>query len=336
MDLAHLDRIAQLADAAMNGLPWLAANENDNIPQNLLDFDSHYWAFSHYLSRPLYQETTLLLKSGQAAHWLPERPRLAVVIPVHEAEQELLSLALDSLRLQVGVDLEIWISVDGRCEDQQLVRGVADQLANHAGSSAISKLEILHNSDNLGVGRCRNRALQHISSPWFTCLDADDIFHPLRCLHALLLLRQLGVQRLNTGWSRVSLRQGKIVLINGRMASHGHNSFMACTSLLSRYGYLADLRVHEDTEYQQRLQYFRVPMQTTAVVGHYLNTEVTPDYQSLSTPLRKEVHVIEGHPYLCGSVIAEADEERLRIHSTYQKRYGELCEAALQVAFPPD
>ena len=77
-------------------------------------------------------------------------------------------------------------------------------------------------------------------------------------------------------------------------------------------------------------------MQTTPVVGHYLNTEITPDYQSLSTPLRKQVHPIEGHAYLCGSVIAEADDERLRIHARHHQRYHDLLADALHSAFPPD
>jgi glycosyltransferase involved in cell wall biosynthesis len=335
--LNHLDLIDRLATATAAALPWVSAEDQDRIQAKLLDFGSHFWTFSHYLSLSLYSETLLLLNSGLAARWLPERPRVAVVVPVYCADRDLLHMALQSLQNQLGVHLDVWISIDGREQDQQLVADVLRQLEAEPGSAAtaIGSLQVLYNSSNVGVGRCRNRALQKLTAPWFTCLDADDIFHPLRCLHALLLLRQLGVERLNTGWSRVSLRQGKIILINGLMASHGHNSFVACTSLLQRYGYLADLRVHEDTEYQQRLQFFQVPMQATSAVGHYLNSEVTPNYQSLSTPLRKHVHPIENHPYLCGSVIAEADDERLNIHKRYQDHYRELFASALQTAFPP-
>ncbi len=333
--LSHLDLIERLATAMVAALPWIAPDEQVGIQAKLLDFGSRFWTFSHYLSQPLYTETLLLLNSGLAASWLPERPRLAVVVPVYRADRELLQMALHSLHSQVGVDLDVWLSIDGRDQDQQLVADVLSQLEAESEATAIGSLRVLHGGSNVGVGRCRNRALRNITTPWFTCLDADDIFHPLRCLHALLLLRQLGVERLNTGWSRVSLRQRKIILINGLMASHGHNSFVACSSLLQRYGYLADLRVHEDTEYQQRLQFFQVPMQATATVGHYLNSEVTPNYQSLSTPLRKDVHIIEDHPYLCGSVIAEADDERLRLHQQYQQHYRQLFSSALLVAFPP-
>lgn len=333
--LNHMNLIERLANATAEAFPWISADDQDGIPAKLLDFDSRFWTFSHYLSLPLYKETLLLLNSGLAASWLPQRPTIAVIIPVYCADRDLLHMALQSLQSQVGVRLEVWISIDGRDQDQQLVADVLSQLEAESATTAIGSLQVLHGSNNVGVGLCRNRALQKITAPWFTCLDADDIFHPLRCLHALLLLRQLGVERLNTGWSRVSLRKRKIILINGLMASHGHNSFVACTSLLHRYGYLADLRVHEDTEYQHRLQFFHVPMQSTSAVGHYLNSEVMPGYQSLSTPLRKHAHVIEGHPYLCGSVIAEADEERLRIHQHYQQHYQRLLASALLVAFPP-
>jgi hypothetical protein len=334
--LNHLDLIERLATSSADAFPWISTEDQVGILAKLLDFDSSFWTFSHYLSLPLYKETLLLLNSGLAASWLPERPRLAVVLPVYCADRDLLQMALQSLQNQLGVQLDVWISIDGRDQDRELVADVLSQLEAEAGATAIVSLQVLHGSSNVGVGRCRNRALQNITAPWFTCLDADDIFHPLRCLHALLLLRQLGVERLNTGWSRVSLRQRKIILINGLMASHGHNSFVACTSLLQRYGYLADLRVHEDTEYQQRLQFFQVPMQATSAVGHYLNSEVTPNYQSLSTPLRKNVHAIDDHPYLCGSVIAEADDERLRINQQYQQHYRQLFASALLAAFPPN
>jgi hypothetical protein len=333
--LNHLDLIERLAASTVAAFPWVSTEDQVGILAKLLDFDSRFWTFSHFLSLTLYKETLLLLNSGLAASWLPERPRLAVVLPVYCADRDLLQMALQSLQNQVGVQLDVWISIDGRDQDRELVADVLSQLEAESEATAIGSLQVLHGSSNVGVGRCRNRALQNITAPWFTCLDADDIFHPLRCLHALLLLRQLGVERLNTGWSRVSLRQRKIILINGLMASHGHNSFIACTSLLQRYGYLADLRVHEDTEYQQRLQFFQVPMQATSAVGHYLNSEVTPNYQSLSTPLRKEVHTIDGHPYLCGSVIAEADDERLRIHQHHQQHYRQLFASALLAAFPP-
>ncbi|MFO0015546.1 MAG: glycosyltransferase family 2 protein [Synechococcaceae cyanobacterium] len=333
--LNHLELIENLAAAAAAAFPWITADEQTGILATLLDFDSRFWNFSRYLSLPLYKETLLLLNSGMAANWLPERPRLAVVIPVYRADRDLLHLALQSLQDQVGVDLEVLISVDGRDQDGQLVVDVLSQLETETAATAIGSLQVFQASSNVGVGLCRNRALQNVASPWFTCLDADDIFHPLRCLHALLLLRQLGIERLNTGWSRVSLGQRKIILINGLMTSHGHNSFVACTSLLQRYGYFANLRVHEDTEYQQRLHFFQVPMQTTPVVGHYMNSEVIPGYQSLSTPLRKTVHPIENHPYLCGSVIAEADDERLGIQQHYQQHYRDLFASALLAAFPP-
>lgn len=330
--LIHLERIESII-TALDPLPWLTDGETERIRADLLSFDSCYWPFLRLLTPPLYLELTGLLEGGAAARWGQSRPEIAVVMPVYNARRKLLEAALSSLRQQVGVAITCLISIDGRGEDRELVEEVLDDLNAREPQPGWTIL-VLPSVRNLGVGRCRNQALRQIRSPYFTCLDADDIFHPLRCLHALLLLEQLGVERLNTGWSRVSLNQRKLILINGVLSSHGHNSFVAHTRILERYGYLADLRVNEDTEYQQRLQYFGAPMQTTSVVGHFLNSEVTPGYQSLSTPLRLETQVIDDHPYLCGTVIAAADDERRRIEQQHQQLYGKLISEALLAAFP--
>jgi hypothetical protein len=98
------------------------------------------------------------------------------------------------------------------------------------------------------------------------------------------------------------------VLINNSLTNCGLNSFLASSDLLASYGYLADLRYYEDSEYMQGLQFFQVPHLSSAAVGHYLHTEPHPDYVSLASPWRLEVHAIEDHPYLCGSVVAAASE----------------------------
>lgn len=330
--LAHLERIGHLVQALAR-LPWLGAEELESIRATLLDFDAGHWAIVRILSLPLYRELTALLESGEAARLLPERPRLAVAMPVFGAQHDLLHQALTSLRRQVGVEIECWISIDGRQEDRDLVEAVIASL-EPSSEAAPWQVSLLYSDRNRGVGLCRNRALQAITAPYFTCLDADDVFHPLRCLHGLLLLLREDLMRLNTGWCRASLLERKIVLINDRIAHVGHTSFIAHTEILSKYGYQAPLRFYEDTEFMQRHRFFGVAMLDSPIVAHYQHTEPRSDYVSLGTAGRVEVHAIADHPYLCGSVIAELPDSWLQIKLHFEQLYPCLAARDLPAAFP--
>lgn len=330
--LAQLERIETVV-AALARLPWLHPGEADRIRADLLDFDANHWALVRVLSLPLYRELALLLAEEGVRTRLPQRPRLAVVIPLHGGRRELLTQALASLRQQVGVAIECLISIDGRPEDQQLAEAVLHDL--DAGDDTEHwRVRLLFSDRNQGVGLCRNRAMQQISAPFFTCLDADDVFHPLRSLHALLLVLREDLMRLNTGWCRASLLEGRLVLINDRLSHVGHNSFMARTELLEQCGYQADLRFYEDTEFMLRHRFFGVAMMDSPVVSHYLHTEPRPDYVSLATPCRQEVYRIDDHPYLCGSVISEPPEDWRAIAVAYQERYRLLAREQLATEFP--
>jgi glycosyltransferase involved in cell wall biosynthesis len=332
--LAHLDRIGGLVDA-LGSLPWMETPELEQISLRLLDFDSSRWSFLRVLSFPLYAELTALLAGGEALPHLKSRPRIAVVMPVYAPRRDLLKAALASLRGQVGVAIDCLISVDGRVEDRQLVEELVAEL-EAAGDDSHWRVSVFLLERNRGVGLCRNRAFQEVTAPFFSCLDADDIFHPLRCLHALLALQSSGVDRLNTGWSRVSLDENKIVLINDRLYCTGQSSFLARTEILSRCGFQAGLRHFEDTEFMLRQEFFGVSMQNSPIVGHYFHTEPRPDYASLSSVCRQEVHPISGHPYLCGTVIAEQPESWLEIERSHRQRYHSLLAEALRAAYPAD
>ena len=130
------------------------------------------------------------------------------------------------------------------------------------------------------------------------------------------------------------MTQKKVVLINNSLMSCGLNSFLASADLLASYGYLADLRHYEDSEYMQRLQFFQVPYFSSRAVGHYLHTEPRADYVSLASPWRLEVHAIEDHPYLCGSVIAVASEECIRYDKDFREQYKQAVSGALLRCFP--
>ena len=144
------------------------------------------------------------------------------------------------------------------------------------------------------------------------------------------------MERLNTGWSRVSLDENKIVLMNDRLFCVGQSSFLARTEILSRCGYQAGLRHFEDTELMLRQRFFGVSMQDSPIVARYFHTEPRQDYASLSTVCRLEVHPIIGYPYLCGTVIAEQPESWLEIERSHRQRYGALVSEALRAAYPAD
>lgn len=328
----HLQRIQRCCEA-LQSLPWPLGMDIDEIVATLIDFDSCHWTFVKYLSLPLYEELEALLTRSRAGAVLQQRPAITVVLPVHRASDNLLAKALASTRMQVGVEVECRISIDGRQQDHALVKELLAQMPPipERWSAWVHVSPI-----NRGVGMCRNQALRCISTPYFTCIDADDVFHPLRCLHALLLMADRGLQRVNTGYSRVSFRQGKAILINGSLVWTGHNSFVAQSQLLERYGYLADLRCHEDTEYMRRLEFFGVPMFNSAAVGHYMNSEPDWSYISLATPARREVHRIEGHPYLCGTVIAALTDESRNVETHYSQLYQDVISHGLSRAFPPE
>jgi hypothetical protein len=330
--LAHLERIDDVL-AGLATLPWLTASDLEHIRHDLLEFDSSHWALVRVLSLPLYRELSALLHSGEAAALLPERPRISVVMPLHGGRRELLVQAVSSLCRQAAVAMECLISIDGCRDDVRLAEGVlADLRASEANDRW--RVCLLFSEKNLGVGMCRNQALRKVATPFFTCLDADDVFHPLRCLHALLVLLREDLMRLNTGWCRASLLERKLVLINDRLAYTGHNSFVARTELLQQCGYQANLRFFEDTEFMQRHLHYGVAMRNSPAVGHYLHTEPRPDYMSLASPCRLEVHAITGHPYLCGSVIAEQPPGWRDIELAHQERYRSLSREELPEAFP--
>lgn len=175
----HIDRIGALLKG-LKTIAWLDDEEAGHAAECLLEFDGKYWPFLRILSLSLYSELTGFLLNGSALPHLDERPHISVVVPVYCASRDLLLAGLDSLRKQVGVAVDCLISVDGREEDRQLVEEVLYELGA-AEDSQHWKVSVFMLEHNRGVGMCRNRALREVRTPFFTCLDADDIFHPLRC-----------------------------------------------------------------------------------------------------------------------------------------------------------
>ena len=300
----------------------------ESLYERLAGFERRYPVFCHYLSASLYDETRQLLMARREPITSP--PEVAVIMAVHRPRADLLEMAIRSALEQIGVATRLMVSIDGEPDDLELVSRVLAGLP-HEGH----RVTMLQSPVNEGVGCCRNRALKACTATYFTFLDSDDVFHPLRCLHAWLLLESQSLVRVNTGYSRVSLDQGKLVLLNNQLWANGGTSFLAHTSVLSSYGYLAPLRFWEDTEYQNRLTHYQARMLNAAAVGHYQHTECDPGYHSLATRWRQEAHVIRGHPYLCGTTWGAMDEETAALSRKFQDLYAQLEPSELVNAFPP-
>ena len=231
--MQHLDRISGICDAMARHPAWGDA-ERLAAFDRLLTFDQDYWTFTRYLSLPLYQETQALLLQREP---IGQAPQIAVVMAVHRPQPELLRLSLISALNQVGVISRVHLSLDGPEGNLPLVEELLAELDPNG-----TRVTVRSQPENRGVGLCRNAALADCGEAWFTVLDPDDIFHPLRLLHAWLAKHELSVTWLNTGCSRVNLRQRKIILVQNSISSTGYNSFIADRSVLDRYGYLAPLR----------------------------------------------------------------------------------------------
>lgn len=323
--LDHLRRIGMIHAGLSRHSAWSDQDRSVSFDR-LSSFDSDYWTFTRYLSLPLYEETSSLLEQENLA--ISEAPGISVVMAVHRPDPELLRLSIRSALTQVGVRVHLNLSLDGPEGNPDLVEAVLAEL-----DADPSQVRVLRHPHHRGVGLCRNAALAELQEEWFTFLDCDDIFHPLRLLHAWLAMQRHNITFLNTSYSRVSLPQRKIVLLQQCLSSVGGSSFLAHRSVLGNYGYLAPLQFWEDSEYQQRLRHFELPMLSSRAIGHYQNTDLAPGYQSLATRWREEAYSIEGHPWLCGTVLGEIDDETRAIRSHFLALYPRLKAEQLPEVF---
>ena len=324
--IAHLERLGELCTALARH-PSLCHEAPEASFDRLSAFDQDFWTFTRYLSLPVYQETCQLLQELTLNRADP--PRIAVVMPIYRPDPVLLPLSIRSAIGQVGVRVHLHLSLDGPEGNLPLVQRVLAELAIPA-----DQVSLHIQAENRGVALCRNAALAKLEEEWFSFLDCDDLFHPLRLLHAWLAMQSLSIHWLSTACSRVSIAQRKIVLLQQSIVATGMNSFLAHRIVLEKYGYLAPLRFWEDTEYQQRLAHFQEPMLACSAVAHYANTELTPGYSTLGSRWRREAYPIEGHPYLCGSVIGDLDPETYAIRDHYRALHASLKVEDLPRIFP--
>ena len=115
----------------------------------------------------------------------------------------------------------------------------------------------------------------------------------------------------------------------------GHTSFVAKTDLLQTMGYLMDFKYHEDTEYEQRLRFFNIPLSDSNIVGHYLDLESDDtEHQHLSGDTWGTREIINKHTYLQGSDASCITEERKRLNAYSINYYRKVQEEMATNYFP--
>ena len=121
---------------------------------------------------------------------------------------------------------------------------------------------------------------------------------------------------------------------NGMLKQNGHTSFVSETSLIERYGYLCDLTKHEDTEYRQRLNFFRVAMIKSEIIGHFLDIELKERGKHLSSDTWSNIEILEDHSFLSGTYISKANQERKEANYNYFNRYEQAQKEIAKKYFP--
>lgn len=265
-------------------------------------------------------------------------PTISYVIPVHNCDPDLIVQTAQSLACQIGVDCHSIFVVDGNNpKDQDSIINAINHTEGKIKPSIIIK------PYNSGVARARNTGMAAIKTEFFSWLDANDIIHPLRSIHGILrLINSRPNQRINTSYARVNLKQDKIAIRNLRFSFAGHTSFIAYSSILEQYGYLADLPYHEDTEYQQRLEFFRVPMIENPIIDHYLDVSLSDSETARETERQAHLsgdtwqssHSVNNHPFLEGTYSGELTSERLAFNQAFEEKYETAMAELSQKHFP--
>ncbi|MQM38857.1 Undecaprenyl-phosphate 4-deoxy-4-formamido-L-arabinose transferase [wastewater metagenome] len=102
---------------------------------------------------------------------MPHRPRVTVVIPVHNRERYL-PVAVNSILAQTFSDFELLLIDDGSTD------GSLELM--HRYQAANPRVRALSNGANLGIPQTRNRGLDEARGEYIALLDSDDYAYPER------------------------------------------------------------------------------------------------------------------------------------------------------------
>lgn len=305
-------------DLALSHLYREQISRDFNTHKILRRFYESYPSFWRYLCPNIARNTIRQIQIAQQ-HRLRIIPEITYILPVYQCDKTKIQESINSIRDQIGVETKCIIVIDGT--------GPADMdtikhAINSSGSAKI--FSILDKKENKGVACARNTGMRHINTEYFSWLDANDVIHPLRSLHSILLLLNHHCKRVNTAYARVSLKNKKIITRNGKFSHCGHTSFVSKTSLIRDYGYLSNLKYHEDTEYQQRLEFFNVPIVNSHIATHFLDLEQSSQHLHLSGDSWTQYEPISDHSYLEGTYEGRPTPERIHWNKQFEKKYNSI------------
>ena len=301
------------------------------VSKKILRFYSGFGRPFYFLSPTIIGDTLQELRKARR-HTFSSIPEITYVVPIFQCSGDKLHNTIQSIVSQVGVLARGILVLDGSATHDREV--VEEQLSL---LGAESSFRIIVKSENSGVARARNTGMALVETEFFSWLDAHDVIHPLRSLHSILLLLNDEVKRVNTSCSRVSMSQKKVVIRNLRHAFCGHTSFVARSEIIARYGYLSDLVAHEDTEYQQRMEFFGLEMSSTDIVAHYLDMILPFDKEPgshLSSDAWSQVESIADNGFIAGSYVGKITDSRRLLNEQFRAKYQYIQRKMLLDAFP--
>lgn len=300
--------------------------EVDQILQGFYKTNSN---FVIPLANSIITETLIEIKTAKK-HFFSRQPEITYIIPVYNCDEKKICSTLQSVNEQIGVKARAIIIIDGpNSEDLKRVQSALQNIPQTFQTRVIQK------EKNGRVAKARNTGMKAVQTEFFSWIDANDLIHPLRSIHAILTILNNDIDRLNTAYARINLDTKKVFLRNQSIYFIGHTSFVARTDLLQTMGYLMDFKYHEDTEYEQRLRFFNIPLSDSNIVGHYLDLESSDTQQQhLSGDTWGERTIIGEHPFLQGSYNGSITDERKGFNAQTINYYRKIQEETAINYFP--
>jgi glycosyltransferase involved in cell wall biosynthesis len=184
-------------------------------------------------------------------------PTVSVIVPVYN-RQRYIADALDSLRRQTFIDLEIVVVDDGS----------TDASAEIIGRTPDDRLRLVRHDTNQGVAAARNTGLEAARGRYIAWLDSDDIARPSRLAEQVRFLDEHpevamagccagkidadGARR--RGVRSPPLSSAEIAAWSLFRSPFQQSSLMGRSDVLGRFSYRTDYRVCEDLDLFLRLQ----------------------------------------------------------------------------------
>jgi glycosyltransferase involved in cell wall biosynthesis len=303
-----------------------STKEVDQILQGFYNSNSN---FVIPLANNIITETLNEIKTSKK-HFFCRQPEITYIVPVYNCNEKKFYSTLQSIHEQIGVKARAIVIIDGpSSDDLKKVQNALQSLPQ------VFQTRIIQKEKNGGVAKARNTGMKEIQTEFFSWIDANDLIHPLRSIYAILTILNNDIDRLNTAYARIDLVTKKIFLRNHNLYFIGHTSFVAKTDLIQTMGYLMDFKYHEDTEYEQRLKFFNIPLSDSNIVAHYLDLESdNTEEQHLSGDTWGTREIIDKHTYLQGSYVGSITDERKRFNAHSFNYYRKVQEEMATNYFP--